>query len=94
MVVLEVHHRIDNFENWKKIFDSDPVDRKKMKVRQFQICRNTSDPNYVIVSLLFADIADAAAMLAALQILWSKMRDSIIEEPMTRILDVDESVSL
>jgi hypothetical protein len=94
MVVLEIQQSVDNFENWKKIFDSDPVDREKMKVRQYQICRITSDPNHVIISLLFADAADAAAMLEALQQLWTTMSDNIINDPKVRMLMVVESVSL
>ena len=94
MVVLEIQHYVDNFENWKKIFDSDPVSRENMRVKQYQICRNTSEPNNVIVGLLFADAADAASMLAVLQTQWGKMSDAIISEPKTRILKVEESVNL
>lgn len=94
MVVLEINQHVDNFESWKKIFDSDPVGRQKMKVKQYQISRFTSEPNHVLVSLLFADVADARNMLESLKKLWSNIRESIIAEPETRLLEVNESVSL
>jgi hypothetical protein len=94
MIVLEIDQQVDNFESWKKIFDSDPVYREKMKVKQYQICRFTSEPNHVLVSLLFADVADARIMLAALQTLWGNMRNNIIAEPVARLLQVEESVNL
>lgn len=32
MTILRIEHGVPSFEGWKKAFDSDPVNRKKMGV--------------------------------------------------------------
>jgi hypothetical protein len=39
MPILQIEHKVANFDGWKKAFDSDPVGRKKSGVRRDHIFR-------------------------------------------------------
>jgi hypothetical protein len=91
MVVLQIEHKVPNFEGWKKAFENDPVDRKKAGVRRYKISRRADDPNYIVIDLEFDQLKDAENMHAALQNLWKKVDGKIIFEPKIRILTLIES---
>ena len=89
---LQIEHKVPNFEGWKKAFESDPINRKKSGVLQYQIFQPTDDPNYVIIDLEFNNVNDAQNTLIALQKLWTKVEGQVMMNPKTRILDRLESV--
>jgi hypothetical protein len=90
MVILQIEHRIPNYEGWKKAFDSDPIGRKKSGVKKYRIYRPADDTNYVIIDLEFENMEEAKATLAALQNLWTKVEGSVMMNPTTRILELTE----
>ena len=92
MPVLRVEHKVLNFDGWKKVFDSDPIDRKKLGVRRYRIFRPTDDPNYVIIDVEFDSLHEAEGALAALRNLWGQVEGKVIVNPQTRILDIMESI--
>jgi hypothetical protein len=94
MVVLQIEHKVPNFEGWKKAFENDPVDRKKAGVRRYKISRRADDPNYIVIDLEFDHLKDAENMHAALQNLWKKVDGKIILEPKIRMLNLIESKEL
>jgi hypothetical protein len=91
MVVLQIEHKVPNFEGWKKAFENDPVDRKKAGVRRYNIFRRDDDPNYIVIDLEFDHLKEAEDMYTALQNLWKKVDGKIILEPKIRILNLIES---
>ena len=88
MTVLQIEHKVPNYDGWKKAFESDPIDRKKSGVKRYRIYRPTDDPNYVIIDLEFDDLNNAQMALNALKSLWSKVEGTVMVNPKTRILDV------
>jgi hypothetical protein len=94
MIVLQIEHKIPNFEGWKKAFDADPINRKKSGVKHYLIFRPTDDPNYVIIHLGFDNITDAQETLKSLQQLWQKVEGSVMVNPQARILDIVEAIDL
>jgi hypothetical protein len=92
MPILQIEHRVPNFDGWKRAFDSDPIDRKKSGVKRYRIYRPTDDPNYVIIDLEFDNLNDAQASLEALRNLWGKVEGTVMVNPQTRILDIVESI--
>lgn len=34
MLILQIEHKVPNYEGWKKAFDSDPISRKKSGVKR------------------------------------------------------------
>ena len=91
MVILQIEHKVPNFDGWKKAFENDPINRKKSGVHHYRIFRPIDDPNYVIVDLEFDSLNDAEVALAALQNLWKDVEGKIMMNPQTRILNVIEA---
>lgn len=90
MVVLQIEHKVANYGDWKKVFDSDPIDRKGSGVKSYRIYQPANDPNYVIIDLVFENLANAESALEALKKLWEKVQGTVIFEPKTRILHIQE----
>jgi hypothetical protein len=92
MIVLQIEHKVPNYQGWKKAFDSDPINRKKSGVCRHRIFRPADDPNYVIIQLEFETLDEAEKALSALRNLWTKVEGKIMVDPQTRILDLAESI--
>ena len=91
MTILQIEHKVQNFDDWKKAFDSDPIDRKNSGVKKYRVYRPTDDSEYVIVDLEFDDFIHATKALRALNVLWGNIEGKVIFNPHTRILDLVES---
>ena len=91
MPILQIEHKVANFDGWKKVFDSDPINRKKSGVRRYRIFRPVDDPSYVIVDLEFDTLNEAEAALAALRNLWSQVEEKVMFNPQARMLDIVEA---
>ncbi|HSC39701.1 MAG TPA: hypothetical protein VLD19_17570 [Chitinophagaceae bacterium] len=94
MVILQIEHKVPDFDGWKKAFERDPIDRKKAGVRRFSIFRPVDDPHYVIIHLVFDTLAEAEKALAALRNLWQKVEGKVMMNPQTRMFDLVENTSL
>jgi hypothetical protein len=90
MIILQIEHKVPDFDGWKKAFDTDPINRQKSGVRRYQIYRPANDPNYVIIDLEFDNLDDANAALSKLQKLWVQVDGKVMVNPQTRILDIVE----
>lgn len=91
MTILRVEHKVPNFDGWKKVFDSDPINRKQSGVRRYRIFRPTDDPNYVIIDLEFDNLVSAEATLVALRSLWGQVEGKVLFSPQARILNIVET---
>jgi hypothetical protein len=94
MPILRIEHSVPNFDGWKRVFDSDPVDRKKSGVRRYQVLRSIDDPNYVMIDLEFDTQSEAEVLLAAMRQVWSRVEGTVIVEPQARIVETVESKEL
>lgn len=94
MTILRIGHKVESFEGWKKVFDSDPISRKQSGARRYRIFQLTDDPNYVIIDLEFDNLKNAELTLASLNKLWSNVEGKVIFKPQTQILNIVESVEL
>jgi hypothetical protein len=94
MYILRIEHPVPDFAGWKKAFDSDPVGRKKLGVRRYQILRPVDSPNHVIVDLEFDTTNEAEALLAAMRLVWGRVEGTVMSDPKARILEAVETRSL
>lgn len=91
MHVLRIQHAVSDWDSWKKVFDSDPLEREKSGVRRHQVTRATGDRNLVMIDLEFDDLGAAESMQTALQGLWGRIAaDGLISGPSAQILEVVE----
>lgn len=91
MYILRIEHPIFNYEDWKRAFDSDPVNREKSGVRRHQLLRPIDDEKYVIIDLELDTANQAEALLAALRVLWGRVEGTIMMNAQVRIVEVLES---
>ncbi len=91
MIILRIEHKVENFDGWKKVFDSDPINRKQSGVRRYRICRPTDDQNQVIVDLEFDGIDKAEAAFGELRKVWSRVEGKVMFNPQVRIVEIAES---
>lgn len=94
MPILRIQHNVPNFENWKRAFDSDPLDRKGSGVRRYQIHRPLDNPNLVMIDLEFAGVTEAEKMLEALRRLWAGPGGAVMRNPAAWIVETVEATSL
>ena len=91
MVILQIEHPVPDYDEWKKAFDSDPLNRKGSGVRRYAIYRTLGNPNHVLIDLQFDDLREAEAMHTALQKLWNKVEGSVMMNPKSRIMEEVET---
>lgn len=94
MFILQIEHPVPDFNEWKKLFDSDPVKRKESGVTRYRIFKLIDNPNYVIVELEFDNLTEAKSLFAALQQLWKQIEGQVITTPKGRIIETVESKEL
>jgi len=92
MIILRIEHKVENYEKWKKTFDSDPINRKQSGVRRHRIFQLTDDSRYVIIDLEFDTINNAEATLTALHKLWKNVEGTLMFNPQTRIINLVETI--
>ena len=90
MHVLRIEHLSADYDNWKAVFDSDPVHRADKGVRHHQVLRAEDDPKFVCIELTFDSAAEARALLAAMGEVWKSVDGTVIFEPKARIFEVAE----
>jgi hypothetical protein len=88
MIVLQIEHKVANFEGWKKMFDNDPIDRKKSGVKRYRVYRSNEDSNFVLIDLEFDELDNAQQTLTALLDLWPKVEGRIMFNPQARIFEM------
>lgn len=94
-VTLRVEQKVGTFEDWKKMFDKDPIGRKKSGVSRYSISRSVGDPRFVTIDLEFADSDQAKAFQTALRELWqSPDAQKVMQNPQARIMELVESEEL
>ncbi len=93
MVILQIEHRVRDFETWKAAFDRDPAGRLAGGVRRYEIYRPVDDPRYIAVDLAFDSRAAAEAFKLGLEDLWRSPEagPALGGTPTARIVDVVES---
>ena len=93
MPVVQIEHKVRDFEMWKAAFDRDPVHREASGMRRYQIFRPVDDPAFVAVDMDFDDQGKAEAFKQALETLWQspQAQAALGGQPRARIVDIAES---
>lgn len=94
MPILRIEHAVPDFESWKRAFDNDPMNRKESGVRRYQIYRSKADTNFVMIDLEFDSAPEAERMLERLRALWAGPGGAVMRNPVARIADRVESISI
>jgi hypothetical protein len=92
MVSSLVHHRVADYDAWKRVYDSvEPVQRDG-GVRSHTVWRVHDDPNVVVVEHSFDDFAAAQAFFDSAE-LRQAMSDAGVDMASFRIEFLDETAA-
>ena len=94
MPLVRIQHAVPNFENWKRAFESDPMDRKGSGVRRYEIYRSVEDANFVMIDLQLDTLANAQTLLGKLRHLWGGPGGAVMQNPEAWILETVEAQSV
>ena len=75
---LVLHIEVDDFDEWKRIFDSDPAGRRQMATGH-TLSRNVDDPKGVFIRSEFSSIEQAKAFREKL------IASGALDRPDTRV---------
>ena len=94
MFTLHIEHTVTNYDEWKRMFDSDPLDRKGSGVTSFRVMRPVADSGSVMIDLEFDSRDAAERMSTALEALWKGPAASITINPRATLTETVETASL
>jgi len=81
-------HRVKNFENWRKVFDTGERQRQKAEIEVRKIFRSVNDPNEVHF-LLESSSVDAVYEFFRSEALRKNMKEAgVLGEPVFHILEL------
>lgn len=92
MPTLQIDHRVSSYDQWKEVFDSDPLGRASAGVRSYRLARLAEDSNHVVVDLEFETVDEAEAFAKQLRAMWAEAGPRLgLEGPTARVLETVET---
>lgn len=91
MITLRIEHKIANYDDWKKAFDSDAINRKQSGVKQYRVYRPIEDDNFVIIELDFDNLEQAQTTMKALTNIFPRIEGSLIFGVQLKLMNIVES---
>lgn len=86
MAKLLVHHKVQDYSAWRKVFDEDDQRREEYGSTGVQVLKSASDPNDLTVIMDYPSV-DAAKAFATSDALKEKMKDAgVISQPQITFL--------
>jgi hypothetical protein len=92
MPTLHIEHPTQDFDTWRRAFDSDPAGRQRSGVRRYWVSRAVDDPNYVMIDLEFDTREQAEGLLRTMQDIWGSPDHQLTRSQQARIVEVVESI--
>ncbi len=81
MATLIVHHKVQNYSAWRKIFDDHEKTRKEFGSTGYQVFQSASDPNDITAIIAWPSV-DAAKAFATSPSLKETMKNAgVISQP-------------
>ncbi len=90
MYVLNYWHTVNDYGEWKKVFDTDPLGREASGVRRYSIERPLDDKHTVIGELEFDSLDQAETFAGRLQEVWKGLGSEIVSNAGVRLTEVME----
>ena len=91
MHTLRIEHRVQDYDRWKQVFDSDPADRKGSGVRAYRVMRAVDDHDLVLIDLDFDTVEAAQAMHQKMLGIWEGPGRAVMVSPTARVVETVEA---
>jgi len=70
MAILQIEYHVPDFDEWKAMFDQDPMGRATHGVTEHMIFRSPHDPGHLLLMLEFDSVDRASAFREVLAPVW------------------------
>lgn len=94
MYTLRIAHTVTDYDNWKRTFDNDPLDRRGSGVHAMRVYRPVDDPFAVLIDLDLESREKAEALSVALLQLWAGPAATIVRDARVQLVEVTEARDL
>ena len=81
MATLIVHHKVQDYSTWRKIFDEDEARRKEYGSTGFQVLKSASDPNDLTVIMGWSSVDNAKAFVTSDELKEKMKNAGVISQP-------------
>ncbi len=81
MKYMLVRHKVADFSNWKRVFDSHSAARQEAGLGAERVLRNVDDPNEVFLLLEVADLDKARGFVSSPEALEGKKQSGVVDNP-------------
>ena len=81
MAKLLVHHKVQDYSAWRKIFDEDDKNRKQYGSTGFQVFKSASDPNDLTVIMDWSSVDKAKAFATSDSLKEAMKNAGVISQP-------------
>lgn len=87
MAKLIVHHKVQDYSAWRKVFDETRPDRTQFGSTGDQVFRSASDPNEITVLTDWPSIDAAKAFAASAQLKEAMKNAGVLSQPDVKFLN-------
>ena len=81
MAYLLVRHKVADFSNWKRVFDSHAEAQRQSGLRIEKVLRNLDDPNEVVLLFTVTDLDKARAFVSSPEVPRAKAESGLVDRP-------------
>lgn len=81
MNYLVVHHRVENFEQWKPLYDEHRPLREKAGVKEVRLLHGADDPNDLTLLFETSDLPKAKAFVESTDLREVMKKAGVVGEP-------------
>jgi heme-degrading monooxygenase HmoA len=92
MAHIMVHHRVEDFETWKKVFDEHANERAAAGCTGGELFQCSDDPNDVVIRLSWDSAENARAFTLSENTRETMAKGGVIDEPVIVFLNEPEQV--
>ena len=87
MATLLVHHKVQNYSAWRKVFDEHDKVRREYGSTGFQVLKSASDPNDLTVIMDYPSVDRAKAFATSDSLKEAMKNAGVISQPEVMFLE-------
>jgi quinol monooxygenase YgiN len=87
MATLLVHHKVQDYSAWRKVFDEHDKTRREFGSTGFQVLKSTSDPNDITIIMAYPSVDKAKAFATSDSLKEAMKNAGVISQPDVMFLE-------
>ncbi len=81
MTYMLVRHKVADYSQWKRVFDSHSTAQRQSGLRLDKVLRNLDQPNEVILFFEVTDLKKARGFVSSPEVPGSKDQSGVVDQP-------------